>query len=129
MASYVLLIFLPKHHYLGYNHKFALEQKDFVTSAVLDLLVTGCILKVDKRPFICSPLAVVEGSSKKRLVVNLRYLNSFLWKQKFRYEDLHTALLLCIKGDIWLSPLISNLRLKVKTISLTFTRIVRNTLA
>ena len=44
-------------------HKFALEQKDFVTSAVLDLLATGYILKVDKRPFICSPLSVVEGCS------------------------------------------------------------------
>ena len=41
-----------------------------------------------------------EGSSKKRLVVNLRSLNNFLWKQKFKYEDLHTALLLRIKGDM-----------------------------
>ena len=70
----------------------------------MDLLATGCILKVDKRPFICSPLSVAEGPNKKRLVVNLRYLNSFLWKQK--YEDLHTALLLFEKGDLWSLPLI-----------------------
>ena len=57
-------------------------------------------MKVDKRPFICSPLWVVEGPSKKRLVVNLRHLNSFLWKQKFKYEDLRTALWLFEKGDM-----------------------------
>ena len=36
---------------------------------------------------------------KKRLVVNLRYLNRFLWKQKLKYEDLRTALLLFQPGD------------------------------
>ena len=83
----------------GCNHKSVLEQKDFVASAVLDLLATGCILKVDKTSFICSPLSVVEGPGKKRFVVNLRHLNSFLWKQKFKYNDLRKALLLFEKGD------------------------------
>ena len=42
------LYFLSLHHIAtGCNHKSALERKDFVTSAVLDLLATGCILKVD----------------------------------------------------------------------------------
>ena len=36
-------------------------------------------------------------AGKKRLVVNLRYLNRFLWKQKFKYKDLRTALLLLEK--------------------------------
>ena len=45
-------------------------------------------------------MSVVEGSNKKRLVINLRHLNSFLWKQKFKYEDLRTALLLFEKGDM-----------------------------
>ena len=92
--SYVLPLFSASLPYTGCNHKSALEQKDFVTSAVLDLLATECILKVDKRPFICSLLLIAEGPDKKRLVVNLRHLKSFLWKQKFKYEDLHTALLL-----------------------------------
>ena len=26
-----------------------------------------------------------------QLVMNLRYLNQYLWKQKFKYEDLRTA--------------------------------------
>ena len=75
------------------------EQKEFVTGAVLDLLAANCILKVEDRPFICSHLSVVDGPNKKRFVINLRNLNSFLWKQHFKYEDLHTALLLLEKGD------------------------------
>ena len=51
-------------------------------------------------PHICIPLSVVESSSgKKRLVLNLRHLNRFLWKQKFKYEDLRVAMCLFEKGD------------------------------
>ena len=84
---------------MGCNHKSVVEQKEFVTGAVLDLLAANCILKVEDRPFICSPLSVVDGPNKKRLVINLRHLNSFLWKQHFKYEYLRTALLLFEKGD------------------------------
>jgi len=31
---------------------------------------------------------------KQRLVINLRYLNGFLWKEKFKYEDIRIAMLL-----------------------------------
>ena len=33
-----------------------------------------------------------SGGGKKILVVNLKYLNMFLWKQKFKYEDLRVAM-------------------------------------
>ena len=98
--GYVLPLFSAPTPYIRHNHSSALEQKDFVTEAVLDLLASNCIIKVSERPFICSPLSVVDGPSKKRLVINLRHLNSFLWKQKFKYEDLRTALLLFEKGDM-----------------------------
>ena len=110
---------------MGCDHKSAREQEDFVTDAVKDLLGTGCILIVDNRPFICRPLSVVEGSNKKRLVINLRYLTSLLWKQKFKYEDLRTALLLrtYLRKVIWLLPLILNLGITMWR----FMRVVRNT--
>ena len=47
--GYVLPLFSVPTPYSGCNHKSALEQKDFVTRTVLDLLATGCILKVDKK--------------------------------------------------------------------------------
>ena len=37
---------------------------------------------------------VASGSRKKRLVVNLRHVNQYLWKQKFKYEDLRVAMML-----------------------------------
>jgi len=98
--GYVLPLFSAPTSYVGCNHASALEQSSFVTEAVLDLLAGNCIMKVAEKPFICSPLSVVDGPSKKRLVINLRHLNSFLWKQKFKYEDLRTALLLFERGDM-----------------------------
>ena len=68
--------------------------------ALDDLLRDGRVNEVEQQPHICSPLSVVESSSgKKRLVLNLRHVNKFLSKQKFKYEDLNTALLLFEKGD------------------------------
>ncbi len=46
---------------------------------------------------------VVSNAGKKRLVINLRHLNRFLWKQKFKYEDLHVAMLLFERGDYMFS--------------------------
>ena len=65
----------------------------FVGQSVSELLASGCIQEVASAPHICSPLSVVESSTgKKRLVVNLRHLIKFLWKQKFKYEDLRVAM-------------------------------------
>ena len=42
---------------------------------------------------VCSPLSIVtNGVGKKPLGVNLQYVNGFLWKQKFKYEDLRVAM-------------------------------------
>ena len=61
-------------------------------------------MEVPEPPHVCSPMSVVENSvGKKRLVVNLRHLNRFLWKQKFKYEDLRVAMLLFEKGDFLFS--------------------------
>ena len=48
---------------------------------------------VATRPHTCSPLSVVINDvGKKRLMVNLRYLNQYLWKDQFKYEDLRTLM-------------------------------------
>ena len=49
---------------------------------------------------VCSPLSVVtNGVGKKQLVVNLQHVNGFLWKQKFKYEDLRVAMMLFEQGE------------------------------
>ena len=44
---------------------------------------------------MCSPLSVVTKSPRNfRLVLNLRYLNQFLYVVSFKYEDLRIAALM-----------------------------------
>ena len=72
----------------------------FVDGAIADLLHSQCIRQVAVKPHVCSPLMVVESSSgKKRLVINLKYLNMYLWKDKFKYEDMRTASMYLEKDD------------------------------
>ena len=88
----------------GPNQKSALERAKFVTSTLSELQVDRCIHKVSDKPRICSPLSVVRNSEgKERLVLNLRYLNQYLYKESFKYEDIRVALLLFQKNDYMFS--------------------------
>ena len=99
-AGYVLPLKTNPTPFSRQNQASALGNAEFVEESVAGLLTSGCIKEVDSIPYICSPLSVVESSGgKKRLVINLRHLNRFLWKQKFKYEDLRVAMLLFEKGD------------------------------
>ena len=90
------LKFLPPPHSQG-NHKSAELHHKFVDEAIQKLVQ---IIKVDQKPHLCSPLSVVSNSSNKlRLVLNLRYLNQFLYMQQFKYEDLRIAALLFEKHE------------------------------
>ena len=76
----------------------ALEHKVFVSQALQELEENRCILKVPDCPYICSPLSVVVNAQRKlRLVINLRYLNQFLWNDKLSM----IAMLLFKKGDFF----------------------------
>ena len=82
------------------NSASALKYKDFVSQAVAELLRNGCVKKLESAPHVCSPLSVVVNTKgKKRLVINLRYLNQFLKKESFKYEDLRTLLTLLKTQD------------------------------
>ena len=99
-SGYVLPLKSEPTEYHRENQVFALRNNDFVQQCIQELTDTGCIDVVAEVPFVCSPLSVVENSvGKKRLVINLRHLNRFLWKQRFRYEDLRVAMTLFEKGD------------------------------
>ena len=86
------------------NQHSAVANADFAKQRLLELVNNRCVRQVDYLPVICSPLSVVENSSgKKRLVINLRHLNKFLWKQKFKYKDLRVAMLLFERRDFLVS--------------------------
>ncbi len=74
------------------NNTSALSHKDFVEKEILDLLSKGCIAGVEK-PIVSNPLSVsVHSSGKKRLILDLRYINKFLHNKKVKFEDLRTAI-------------------------------------
>ena len=67
------------------NQRTALANAQFVEQAIDQLLDDGWVREVNEQPWVCSPLSVVEGSmDKKRLVLDLRHVNMYLHKQKFK---------------------------------------------
>lgn len=61
---------------------------------------------LDYPPAIVNPLSVsVQSSGKKRLILDLRHVNLYVFKQKFKCtcEDLKWPSKLCLKGSICLS--------------------------
>ena len=71
------------------NNRSAFQHPDFVTQAISELLANGCIVEHSVPPFCVNPLSVAEGK-KLRLVIDLRHVNSFLDRFKFKYEDLRS---------------------------------------
>ena len=60
--------------------------------AVSELIMSRRVLEVSQLPHVISPLSVlVQSSGKKRLILDLRYANRYLEKQKIKYEDWKVA--------------------------------------
>ena len=52
------------------------KKKEFVTEQFKELLLTGCVTKVNRADIhFVSPLRVVKNSIKKRLILDLRLVN------------------------------------------------------
>ena len=81
------------------NNKSALAHSDFVNEAISELLVTNCIFEAKVLPHNVNPLSVaVQSSRKKRSILDLRFINKHVWKQKVKFEDLKVALNYFDKG-------------------------------
>ena len=80
------------------NQQSALSNPQFVVEALAELECNRCIQKIEHQQSISSPLSIVDnGSGKLHLVINLHYLNQFLWVDKFKYKDLHISMLMSRK--------------------------------
>ena len=102
--GYVLPLLAEPTPRICRSHHSAYADAEFVRDTVTELLDSGCIVQVEATPHISSPLSVVTNErGKKRLVINSRHLNRFLWKKKFKYEDLRVAMLLIEKNDFLFS--------------------------
>ena len=91
--GYILPLSAVPDPYKKVNHSSTLTDLEFVNGAVCELSQSGCIRSTLEVPLVCSPLMVVTNAKgKKRLVINLKYLNSFVVKEKFKYEDIRTLI-------------------------------------
>ena len=86
------------------NNKPALAHSDFVNEAISELLVTNRIFEAKVLPHNVNRLSIaVQSSGKKRLILDLRFVNKHIWKQKVKFEDLKVALNYFDKGHFMFS--------------------------
>ena len=81
------------------NNASARSNSSFVTIAVNELLSLNLIEEIFCAPDIINPLSVsTQRSGKQRLILDLRHVNTFIYKQKFKCEDLSVATQVFDKG-------------------------------
>ena len=75
---------------------------DFFTNEISSLLLKGCITEIaeGQLPKVVNPLSV---SQKIRLILDLRHINQFLHKHKFKLEDLSMATAIIPKNSFLFS--------------------------
>ena len=75
------------------NNKSALKNSKFVEKSILDLIKDKIFIEVFNKPEIINPLTVAENKEgKQRLILDLRHVNKFIDKQKFKCEGVKQAL-------------------------------------
>ena len=81
------------------NNGSALKEREFVSEAICNFISNKCLEVLDHPPVIVNPLSVsLQSSGKKRLILDLRHVNLYIFKQKFKCEDLSVALKVMSKG-------------------------------
>ena len=90
--------------FVATNNNSALQEFVFVESAISELLSLECIAEVFAPPAVINPLSVsIQKSGKKRLILDLRHVNQYLFKSKFRCEDVSIAREVLNPGDFMFS--------------------------
>ena len=73
-------------------HHHTTEETKFLRTEISDLQAIGAIEKVGYRPYCVSPIKCVpkkSGTSKYRLITDLRLLNDFVEAPAFQQESIH----------------------------------------
>ena len=67
------------------NNGSALKEIEFVSEAICNLIGNKCLEVLEHPPAIVNPLSVsIQSSGKKRLILDLRHVNLYIFKQKFK---------------------------------------------
>ena len=86
------------------NNMSSLHYPKFVEEKLLELSHLYRVVEVQAPPYVVNPLSVsVRPNGKKRLILDLRYVNEHLIKQRVEYEDWKIALSYFHKGAFMIS--------------------------
>ena len=70
------------------NNLSALKEADFVSKSIETLLDSGSIIETSYFPKVVNPLSVsTQANGKKRLILDLRYINSHLYSDYIKFDD------------------------------------------
>lgn len=76
-------ITFPPNAFFDNNHS-ALMHADFVLEAIQQLILSGSVVQLSSSPRVVNPLSVsVQSCGKKRLILDLRHVQTHIWKEKF----------------------------------------------
>ena len=68
------------------NNRSSLSHAEFVEEAIQDLVESGRVVETNVPPRVVNSLSVsVQANGKKRLILDLRYVNKFLPKMHVKY--------------------------------------------
>jgi hypothetical protein len=82
----------PSSVFLSYNMS-ARKYSKFVTTAINQLVLSGCVIEKSSRPYCINPLTVsINSNGKERLILDLRHENKCIEKQKIKFEGSKEAL-------------------------------------
>jgi hypothetical protein len=74
------------------NNMSALNNGIFVAEAIAELVASKAVSMISYEPEVMNPLTVaINVKGKKRLVLDLREVNPFLWKEKIKFDDWKVA--------------------------------------
>ena len=69
------------------NNRSALNHTDFVGKELESFLESGRIVETPVKPYVVNPLSVSGSDEKLRLILDLTYVNYFVFKDPIKYDD------------------------------------------
>ena len=93
-SGYLIPFFLEPTPKTLKNNKSAFEHSEFVVTSIENLVSIGVVKEcTDHIPHVVNPLSVsVNANGKARLILDLRHVNQFVEKRKFKFESVPEAI-------------------------------------
>jgi hypothetical protein len=83
------------------NNTSARKYSKCVTTAINQLVLSGCVIEKSSRPYCINPLTVsINSNGKERLILDLRHVNKCIEKQKIKFKGSKEALQYAKKGNL-----------------------------